>query len=415
MKELLLISYFFPPLGGPGVQRAQKFAKFLPEFDWQPVVLTVKDIEYIAYDRSLLEEIPEIPIYRSGSADPMRILHLLEKMRGNNKQRFYTEVKEERKKVCRDIFPIDSKIGWLPFAVKKGIKLAKKYNFKAVYATLLPYTSALVGYKIAKKLQLPLILDYRDLWLGKPEISFFSAWHKKFARKWEARVLQFASKIIINTNRACDRIKKLYPQVDPQKFQVIYNGFDSKDFNKDIKNETDKIIFTYTGGFYGERTPQYFLEALADMQLPDNVVFRFVGNYFSQMQQLFDNCGQKQHLQLIPQVNHQKSVQYLLKSNYLMLFIAKRDSEIVIPAKVFEYLAARRPILAMIPPQGEAAEIISKHQAGYICPIDAISAIQKNIEKLIYSENDFGLDKQCYNSYSRKYLTGQLAKLLEEI
>ncbi|MDN5354027.1 MAG: hypothetical protein PWQ09_783 [Candidatus Cloacimonadota bacterium] len=414
MKDLLLISYFFPPLGGPGVQRVQKFAKYLGKFGWRPVVLTVKDIEYVAYDPTLLTEISDIPIYRSGSADPMRILHILEKMRGKRK-RLYTEVKEERKKLWRDIFPIDSKIGWLPFAVNKGVALGKIYNFKAVYATLLPYSSALVGYKIAKKLQLPLILDYRDLWLGKPEISFFSEWHKKLAKKWEAKILQFASKVIMNTHRAKDKIKEIYPQIDSQKFQVIYNGYDSQDFEENIQTHDDKIIFTYTGGFYGERTPEYFLQALETMEIPENVVFRFVGNYFKHIKEMFKKSGKKQHLQIIPQVNHRESVRYLQQSDFLLLFIAKHKSEIVIPAKVFEYLAARRPILAMIPPQGEAAELISQHKAGLICPIDAVSQIQKNIKEMISGNNNFKLDTQDYSIYSRKSLTRKLADILEEV
>ncbi|MDY6915421.1 MAG: glycosyltransferase family 4 protein [Candidatus Cloacimonadota bacterium] len=414
MKKVLIISYFFPPLGGPGVQRTQKFVKYLPEFGWQPVVLTVKKIEYVAYDESLLSEISNVPIYRTGSCDPMRLLRIWEKLRGKTKKRVYNKVTEKTKKLWREIFPIDSKIGWLPFAIRKGTKLAKKHDFKAVYATLLPYTSALVGYKIAKKLQLPLILDYRDLWLGKPEINFFSAWHRKFSRKWETKVLQFASKVIINTHRACQRIKQLYPQIDPQKFEVLYNGYDSEDFKNQVKKEAGKIVFTYTGGFYGERTPKYFLQALEEMQIPPNVVFRFVGNYFSDIKQLFANCNKKEQLQLFPQVNHMQSVQYLQKSDFLMLFIAKRDSEIVIPAKVFEYLAARRPILAMIPPQGEAAEIISKYKAGLICQIDSISEIKNNINELIHGKTDFKLDKEDYRIYSRRYLTEKLACMLED-
>nr|MBC8385850.1 hypothetical protein [Candidatus Cloacimonadota bacterium] len=93
MKNLLFVSYFFPPLGGPGVQRSLKFAKYLPVYDWNPVVLTVKNIEYLAYDNSLLDEIRDIETYRTGSFDPMRFLFLLEKIRKTRHKRIYDQTR----------------------------------------------------------------------------------------------------------------------------------------------------------------------------------------------------------------------------------------------------------------------------------------------------------------------------------
>ena len=234
MKNVLVISYFFPPLGGPGVQRVQKFVKYLPEFGWNPLVLSVKNVEYIAYDESLLDEIENAEIYHSESFDPMRILYLLEHFRRKKTPRIYHKIAENKKRFWRDIFPVDSKIGWLPFALKKGKYIFRTHKIDAIFATVGPYSDAVLGYLLAKKFGIPLVVDYRDLWKGKPDISYFSNWHRNFAEKTEKKILQFAAKIVMNTEFSRRKITKLFPQIEKNKFTVIYNGWDKSDFPADF-------------------------------------------------------------------------------------------------------------------------------------------------------------------------------------
>jgi len=427
MKTVLIISYFAPPLGGPGVQRIQKFIKYLPKFGWKPIVITVKNVEYIAYDYSLLDEIKDAVIYRTESLDLMRLLYLFEKLRKSktNNKRIYNTVNNFIRNKIRDIFPIDSKIGWLPFAIKKSEEICKIRKIDAVFATIGPYTSAIVAYKIANKFNLPLIIDYRDLWRGKPDITYFSEWHKKISIKWEKRILEFSQNIIVNTEYSKQKIVKLFLNINKSKFRVLYNGWDANDFNFNKKIiKKDKIIFTYTGGFYGERTPYYFLRSLDILceknLLPDNVEFRFIGNYLKNISDMFNNVKCKKNLKIIPQVSHKESIKYLLESNFLLLFIAKKNSEIVLPAKIFEYLASQKPILAMIPEKSEAAEIILKYNVGLISEIDDIKAIGKHILKLIdldktnRLEAEFNIFENDYLHFERKHQTGKLAEILNQ-
>jgi len=424
-KNVLVISYFFPPLGGPGVQRVQKFVKYLPEFGWNPLILTVKNVEYIAYDESLLKEIENTEIFRSESLDPMRILYLLESFRPKKTQRIYHKIAENKKRFWRDIFPVDSKIGWLPFALGKGKHIFRTYKIDAIYTTVGPYSDAVLGYLLAKKFGVPLVVDYRDLWKGKPDISYFSRLHKKFSENLEKKILQFAAKIVMNTQFSRQKITKLFPQIKKGKFTVIYNGWDKDDFPANFRKKKNKnIIFTYTGGFYGERTPKFLVQAINELisenKLSPNLEFRFIGNYFAEIKDILQKVRKPEIIKILPQVSHRESIEKLLESDFLLLFIAKKNSEIVIPAKVFEYLEARRPILAMIPSCGEAAKIISENNAGLISEIDDIHAIKKNILKLSeFKKSDeadlYHLTTNDYEKYERKFLTGKLAEILDKV
>ncbi len=426
MKNLLFISYFFPPLGGPGVQRSVKFCKYLPEFRWNPIVLTVKDIAYIAYDKTLEFDVSALEVHRTGSADIMRLLYKIEKAKSSSvDQALYTKTPNQRKQFFRDIFPIDSKIGWIPFAVHEGRKICRTQKIDAIYSSVGPFSSAMVGYKLSKIFNIPLIVDYRDLFRGKPDESYFSSFHERYAYKWEKKVLERASAVIINTHRAQEKIQHIFPQIVKQKFSVIYNGYDEEDFKINHRIDSSEIIFTYTGGFYGERTPKYFLQAIVELkdsrQLPENVKFQFVGNIPEQIRRLFHRSGILKYVILKQQVSHIESVKCLIQSDFLMLFIAKRDGEIVIPAKLFEYLAARKPILAMIPKHGEAGQIIEKFSAGLICEPDDIHKIKEYILEMIkykqlgITNEVFPIKKNNYSPYERRNLTKKLVNGLHKL
>ena len=412
-KKVLIISYFFPPLGGSGVQRTAKFVKYLPQFNWKPYVLTVKPVEYIAFDKKLLKEIEFTPVYRTESLDPMRILYFIEKFR-KSKNRIYHTADSKIKKISREIFPIDSKIGWLPFAFFTGIKICKEKKINKIYATLSPYSSAILAYLISKVTNIPYILDYRDLWKGKPDISYLTKCHEKISEIWERKVLQHAEKVIINTNMALKKIQKIYPEIPKSKFEVIYNGFDEDDFKLNVsKKKNKKIIFTYTGGFYGERTPKYFLNSLLKIKdfLKGKVEFRFIGNYHTDIMKMFKDFPNL--IKVIPQVTHDKSISYLYESDFLMLFIAKKNSEIVIPAKLFEYMAVKKPILAMVPTKGEAAQLIEKYNLGKVCEPDNEEKIKSYIFDFIHNKVKVEMNHDL-KIFTRKYQTELLVKILEQ-
>src|SRR5574341_72662 len=153
-KKVLIIAYYFPPLGGAGVQRALKFAKYLPEFGWEPVVLTVKKISYPAWDETFLQEIPPgAKIWRSGSLDPQRLVYLfsrLSNLKPAKQKSGPTGQTSERLRFLKWFFIPDSKIGWSPFALGKGLRLVRKEKIDLIFSTSPPTTSHMVGYWLSK-------------------------------------------------------------------------------------------------------------------------------------------------------------------------------------------------------------------------------------------------------------------------
>ncbi len=421
-----MISYFFPPLGGPGVQRIQKFVRYLPQNGWNPIVLTVKNIKYVAYDYSLWDDIKNTEVHRTESADLMRILYRYEKTKKTPENNdVYKFTNSKIRDFVRNIFPIDPQIGWLPFAVKKGIEICRTQKIEVVYATLTPFSSVIVGYYIAKRCKKKLILDYRDLWQGKTATEYLTNWHKRFSIFWESKVLQFASKVIINTRTSEKIIKELYPDISQNKFTVLHNGFDKNDF-KDVTSVSDnkKLIFTFTGGFYEERTPEYFLNALLQLKeenlIPDHVEFRFIGNYVREIEEMLSIKVLQKWIKIIPQVEHKKSIKYLLESDILLIFLASQNSHFVIPAKLFEYLAARKPIFAMISPQGESADIIKQNNIGEVCAPEDVASIKKIILKFIKYHQEkklsekYDLKKKDFSKYERSFQAKRLSEIIIE-
>jgi glycosyltransferase involved in cell wall biosynthesis len=226
----------------------------------------------------------------------------------------------------------------------------------------------------------------------------------------------------MNTNRAKEKIQELFPMIPEHRFSVLYNGFDNEDFEhkKQIRKD-DKIIFTYTGGFYGQRTPAFFLQAMKELNqegfLLRNLLIRFVGNYVHARKEEILSYQISDNIDIISQVSHDESIEYLMDSDFLLLFIAKEKSEIVIPAKLFEYIAAKKPILAMVPLQGEAAELIVSLGTGLLAEIDDVSLIKSHILELCQLAKEQKINSRFHFStdsifqFERKIQTKSLAEI----
>ena len=422
INNVLVISYFFPPLSGPGVQRAYNFVKNLKKSGWNPIVLTVKDIEYVSHDESLLSDLAEIPVYRTETLDPMRVLKLWQQL-SNKGSRLYQETDERVKKLGRDIFPIDSKIGWLPIAMKKARKICRLNNVKVIFATMSPYSSGILAYLLSKATGIPYVLDYRDLWQGKPDMSYFSGWHKKLAINWEKKIISEAAAIIHVTAWSAKRFKEIYPECDPQKVSVIFNGYDADKFHAlpKMKGSDGKIRFTFAGHFYGGQSPENFINVLIQMNLEsklNNAEICFAGNYGSEIEHLFERAD---FIKRIPYLSYAEYIDKLIESDVLLLFIASENSDMILTQKLFDYLAVRRPILAIVPENGEAAAIIRKYQAGIICAAGNHTSIKNGLEKMLEiilkNEEDkhFVLKTNNYSEFQRSRQAVQLAELMRSV
>jgi len=412
LKRILLISYFYPPLGGPGVQRPSKLVKYLNKHDVLTDVITVKDIVFHSKDYKLLKEDKASNIVRTASFDPMYVLKKFSKPQTSNKVYFKTP--EKYKKLIRLIFPIDEKIGWLPFVLKAGKKLFKLYRYDAVMATIGPYTSAIAAFKLAKYSKLPLIIDYRDHWTLNPYITFASKLHKKNSAKWEKRILKYSTVVSVVSNTMKNDIVQQFGGDLTSKLTVMYNGWDEDDFSNFVLKRSEQKILRYIGNFYGHRTLKYFIQALEKLQsvgkLPKDVIFEFTGNYYTETLDLIKNSTVSHIIRVNPQVEHKEAINLLMNCDALLLFIASYKGEGVITGKLFEYLRSNKRVLAMVPPDGEAAKILRENDQKLICAMEDKNNIAKNLIELMQNPSFEKRKQQVSSEYSRE---GQTIKFKE--
>ena len=395
-KRILYFAYFFPPLGGPAVQRSCKTIKYLSQKDFKVDVVTIKNILYHSYDEAMADECSCENIYRTASLDPMFLMA----KKKNNKDLYFNTSSSLKTKI-KSLFPIDEKIGWLPFAVYQGVKLCKKNNYKTIIVTIGPNSVALIGYLVSKIAKIPLIIDYRDHWNLNPYKQ--KHFGDKFESYLEKKILKHAKFITGISNVWKDEICKNY-KIPNEKVEVIYNGWDEDDY-QDVTSEIEdnKFIFSYIGNFYSLRTPKYFIQAIEELyesdKFPPNIEFRFIGNYFIREMEAFKNSEVFHLLKIIPQVSHKDAVKYQINSDVLMLFIASASGSGVITGKLFEYLRTQKTILAMIPEISEAKTILKEAGHNYFSTMEDVEMIKKNIMEIIHSDNQ---EYKIPNDYKRE-------------
>lgn len=411
MKKVLLIAYHFPPLGGGGVFRTLKFTKYLPEFGYQPYVLTVKNSIYPEKDLTLVKEIPaEARIHRTFSFEH-RIFRAPRLLNINLKW-FYLP---------------DQNIGWLPFGVFTGSKLVKKEKISVIFATSPIWTSLLIGLILKKRTKRPLLVDFRDPWTDNFSIKYPTKFHESLERKMEKMVLTQADYITVATDSIKNNLIMKYPFIK-SKIETITNGFDPEDFNNlRIFDRKGKFIITYVGSIYGLLTAAPFLRALKELaeekkQFKEKVEVIFVGNCGKETPHIVSELGLEENVRFVGYVSHRKSLEFMVNSNVLLLLITLEDSigEVILTAKLFEYLASRKPIIALAPENGLAAKLIKSINAGtVISPLEV-----QRVKRVIASYYDLWVERKLHatidvtsdiNPYNRKVLTGKLAQIFDKI
>ena len=404
MNKVLIVAYHFPPHSGGGVFRTLKFTKYLPEFGYQPYVLTVKNSMHRIKDATLLREIPpEAKVYRTFSFEH-RILRA-PRLLGMNLKWFYIP---------------DENIGWLPSAVSQGEKIIKKKNIDIVYATAPMFTSLLIGFMLKKKTGKPLVVDYRDPWTQNVFVKYPSKFHKKIEDKMENLVLAAADHILVTTDPMKHRIVEKYPFIKG-KIDTITNGFDAEDFKGlTVKKDKEKFVIVYTGSLHGLRTGEKFFMALKELieenpELKSKIQVLFAGLLSKQDVFLIEKFGLKNVVSLLGYKSHKESLMLMVKADVLLLILSS-DEVRVIPGKVFEYLGAKRPILAIVPP-GPTADIIWSTKTGVVVPPHDTGIIVKAIFKLFldWKSGTLTVPETNISGYERRVLTQKLVKVFQQV
>jgi glycosyltransferase involved in cell wall biosynthesis len=411
MHNILMISYYFPPQGGAGVQRSLKFVKFLPQYGWQPVVLTVREDTGTLIDTTLTKDIPfQTKVYRTNAVLLPKFLPW-----------------KIRNWISRWLFIVDEQIGWFPVAVNDAYDIIRLNNIEVIYTTSKPYTSHLIGNRLKFKTGLPWVADFRDPWQGNFATIYPTSLHKKWNSELEHRVIRTADAVTVVSPPMQQSLVERYPELDKDKIHTIPNGYDLDDFNGVIPSSKNPKIFTivYSGSFYAHSlTPNNFLQglkyALINGLIPRDVIqIFFIGNIGKLAQQQIDEMNLRSIVKSVGYVSHRDSISYLLSADVLLLIIGNiSGSEAIYTGKIFEYLAAEKPILALAG-HGAAADLIETSQAGVVVPPDDINLITQQIYRFynLWKNNNLQYlgKREIITSFDRNKLTGRLATILNNL
>lgn len=430
-RRILFITYYFPPSSGPGVQRALKFAKYLPEFGWLPTVLTVRpeDAAYPNTDSALLDEIPvQVQVERTKAWDPYA---LYARLQGKAKSDtvgvgFVGESSMTWKQafarwVRANVFLPDARAGWVPYATRGANALMKNQTFHAVFTTGPPHSTHLIGRRIAAQHRLPWVADFRDPWTG---IDFYKDLPMSvIAKKWDARlekqVLEQADRVLVVSP---DMKRRLQKRVDTD-YTVLQNGFDPADFVHDSPALSTTFTLSYIGNLNAARNPEALWKAMASPVLDttrDSIAVRLVGNVDPMAVATARKYKVDERVTVEPYLAHADAVRAMQASTMLLLIINRVEgAEGIMTGKLYEYIASGRPILGIGPVEGDAAQVLRETEAGQMFDYEDHAGVAGFIEEQYqawqHGRPKTGADPTRRKRYSRRSQTEQLAHLLSHI
>jgi glycosyltransferase involved in cell wall biosynthesis len=358
-KNILLISYFFPPFAGGGVVRIKSIFNFLSEKKYNVFVLTATNDSYPAFYELEPENLELKKITRVKLPLNRRIVGSLNKHIASSKK---TSSGAGIKKKIKSFFAPDEYAFWAFKSARTGIKLCKREKIDVLFCTGPPFSAFLSGYLISKFYKCDLILDYRDLWTQNPFLkkSFFA---NKLNRFLERRILKKAKYVIATNPKAEAQLKEFEPEIT-KKINVIHNGYVYKPASSELAypflNNSGFINFVYSGSLTKNRTPEYFFKALQSFK-ECNFKISFLGFFDVEHYSLIDKYGLKEKVNVLGSKTFQESYEYQLKKADVFL-VFQRNSDggkTAIPGKLYEYLALQKPVLCYDDDEGATTDFLN--------------------------------------------------------
>jgi len=368
-RNVLFLAYFFPPLGGPGVQRSLKTVKYLPEHGWDPIVLTVKDILYYVHDPELAAEIPPTArVVPTESFDPLRIGHLVRELRAGGEAARPLSITTNSSAVnayraLRDFltFP-DAHAGWIPFAVRRGLQLIRSHRIPVIYTAGAPYSSTVAAYLLSRASGVPYVVDFRDGWTDDQYQNYPTSIHLQAHRALERLVVTNAAAVVTVVPSLTQQLAQRYPELGGR-VSTITNGFDPADMNRVTPVARGKGVrrIVYSGSMHEHHKANFvaLLDALhgLDSATQARLEILFVGTTFEGSQDLVDRAGLSKQVRFLGYQPHSIALDYLASADATLLFVRPGDRDSV-TGKVFEYLMVGRPVLAGVESGGQCANIL---------------------------------------------------------
>lgn len=416
--KILLITYYWPPAGGSGVQRWMYFANYLKEFGCEITVITVdpKFASYSSLDASLLEQVKDIEVHKTKTFELIRLYSFLKS--GNVKKSIPQGNVGGKKKSFLDKFSTyvranyfipDARIGWNPYVISKANELFKKKDFDIVITTGPPHSTHLLGLKLKEKHNFNWIADFRDPWTEVYYNTIFKRTksNQQKDEKLELSVLQTADFILTIGPSMKNLLAK---KINSSKIHYVYNGFDENLLKNSKRNKKSKFVISYVGTLASNYPYKSFFEAIKRLKIP-NLEIQFTGKIDTLIINEFKKLT---NLNFVYNgvVSHQESFNLMLNADVNVLLLPyQKDAQIMITGKVFEYLATGNPILCIGSKLSDAVKIIHSESEISAC------FEQEEIEEIsFYLANQATLEKCNYKfneDFTRKKLSMDLFNLLK--
>lgn len=426
MKKVLIVAYNFPPVGGAGVQRPVKFVKYLRNFGWEPVVLTVSNPSVPIQDAALLKDVPKgVKIYRTRSLEPSYEA----KQTFSSTQKQGGVIKALIKKYISMLLLPDLQVLWWPGLIVKIIKVIKTEKPDCLYVTAPPFSSFVPVVAVGKMFGIPVVLDYRDEWVfsrtswensSKSRLAFF------LDSFLERLVLANCQAFTTATQSYIDSIVKHYGTGLVNKGEVITNGYDADDFKCETKHrivvDPQIITIVYTGTVWKATSLDVFCSImekylLLNPEMKQRIRVKVFGRVVGEEAYYLESESLKDVIECYGYIDHEKVVEEMLNADILLLTLSDLPgAEKIIHGKVFEYMATRRHIFALVP-EGEVSKLISKHYGNstIVSPND-IDSCYMSLECMLKNnkniQNHVGKDVSCFH---RNNLTSKLALILDKV
>jgi glycosyltransferase involved in cell wall biosynthesis len=428
MKKILVVTYYWPPAGGPGIQRILKFVKYLREFGWEPVILTVKNGDYPVKDPNLESEIPEgIKVYKMFIPEPYALYKKfmgIDSKAGFDQGTVFAEKKKSSKQKIVDfirsnLFIPDAKSFWIPAGITKGLKIAKAENCSAIISTSPPYSAGVIAAGISFFSKIPWIFDCRDPWGSYQNLGT----RINLADKFDQFLKNFCTLVCKKQTLAWRGIKKSFPH-SHDKTLWIPNGFDFEMPEGYVKDNSDKFELVYAGSFYTRRYPAKFVEILKEIikenkLIRENLSLRFIGRIDEQSKENFRKHLPEDMVSFTSYLPHNVLIEKLKEASALWIVMDDlAEAKDIVAGKTYEYLGYLKPILACLPRGSETEKIITEAGSGVRIPIENKLAVEKLftdwITAWISGKSPVTFNTNRIAEYHRRTLTKKLVRILEE-
>lgn len=387
MKNILIVTYVFPPYVAVGGYRIIKFCKYLPQFDYNPVILTPKKPNTRAYDENLIKQVDaNIPVYRTPLYEP-----LLRRSGGGGKgtekadspaqekaqpdrKESLSFLKKIKRAAKQNLSVPDSSLFWIYGGFRTGVEAVKKEKVDIILSSSPPQSVHMLANRISINTGVPHIVDFRDLWTQNTSYAEknLPEYLQNRDRRFEEKVLRHASGIIVNTDTFKNQLLEKNAFLNPDRIKTVTNGVDPDDFIQYLKGgqPNDKFTMLYSGSLYGtHRNPEFFLAAVKEWidkrsDVKDRILIEFIGNKTNEYQQMVRKFGLEGVVEGIDWMPQRDLFERMMSTDLLLLFQGFDPAlNAAIPRKLFEYMITNRNILAFAP-EGEIPKLISQYHCG---------------------------------------------------